>query len=565
MSRNYNIIFLAIVILAILIRLPFLGRELVLEEGYFLKAATSILETGYPMIYFGEQQPPRAYLDRPPGLVFVLAFAFKLFGTSDLSAKLVPLSFSVGELLLIIYFGRRIFKKQPAVTIFAALMFTVHPFIIQNALQVHYDGSMVPFFTSFYLMLTLEKVLKKKNEWKDQLQLAIILFFSFLVKYDPTLMAISIVFIFLFFKKRDYLPRFIVSTLASAIVFFASFYLYNLISHHPEGFLKPFSFLLESSNKAFLPKFTTFELTPYTRSMWANNYYLLIRFLSWLSLPTILISIYSFIRIISEKKLREDTIINFLMLSVFIYTFVYLLMGWSGDYPRYFAPAITPLFMLISAVVIHDFGKFKRDFTKINTAVLAIVTLIVIFVGSRKGYLFLDHITGWVPSLQTPFFIILAAATILIFISVIYKKFLPLLLVLIALNIGQFTIQNIHNLTSDYSLTNFYGTSGFRKSAEFLKDIIEPHKVILTSDPISYYWGQKYYDYYIISGTKIKDKKILEILNSANIEAIALPSPYMDDIRRLTKENGFDMNTYLMLNFPNHKTFGVNKGVDVYY
>ncbi|MEK7120795.1 MAG: hypothetical protein AAB840_01755, partial [Patescibacteria group bacterium] len=108
MSKNF--FFLLIIIVAISIRIPFLNREFVLEEALNVKDARAIAQTGYPQVYAGEQAPQYIHLDRTPGLFFAIAASFKMFSESEISARIVPLLFFLGQLLLIFYFTSRIFK-----------------------------------------------------------------------------------------------------------------------------------------------------------------------------------------------------------------------------------------------------------------------------------------------------------------------------------------------------------------------------------------------------------------------------------------------------------------------
>lgn len=560
--------FLLPIILAIGLRLPFLDREFVLEESYLVRAGKAIADSGYPIFYDGQQTPQKIFLARPPGSILALAASFKILKVSEVSTRLVPVLFFLGQLLLVIAFGLRLGPRphQKMIAFLAGLLFAIHPYVLQNSTQVHYDGAIFSFFSTLYLLAALETIINKRNGWRDHARLGFLFFLAFAIKYDPTLMALLIVAVFALFHYRRFVPKLLLASFAAAVLFFGLFYLYNVAHGHPEGFLIPFQETGGIFKTTFIPKFTTFEISPRTRALWADNYYILIRFLSWLSIPTLLLSFYAFVRFLQEKSLRTNPTLVYLVLWIAVYCGVYIGMGWGGDYPRYFAPMLPPLFLLTSAVTVHDFNKLKRHSPKmVGGAVL--VSGVTLILAHRANLLFLDRITGWVPSLQTPFFITLAIGLVSIAVSSRLKTaLLPLLMTLLFLNLGQFTMQVIHDARSTFSLTNFYGSSGSRDAGNFLKKEFESKDAtVFTFDPVAYYWDGRYYEYTSLAPLEDRHPQLLQALFSGEVTAIALPQVYVDELHRIAMENDRDFQHYLSENFQEHKNFGGEKGVEVWY
>lgn len=559
--------FILLLFMAIILRLLFLSREFVLEEALHVKVVRSLIDSGSPQIYLGEQEALNTFLDRPPSLFFLMVPFIFIFGESEISARLTPMLFSIFELILVFYFGSKFFKNSKAVPLLAAFLMATHPYLIQTSLQVHFD-QVYSFFSTLFLFLCLDKIIHKKDQLKDFFQLGLAFFLMFAIKYDPSLIALSIVTIFAFFIRKKFLYKFLISVFFGASFFFLLLASYTFSIGSLERFWVPLNLIKKVLTDNFLPKFMSLDTPKISVHFWANNYYILIRFLSWLSIPVILLSIYSFIEIATTKKFINDLRVLFLSLWFFLYTGVYLLMGWAGDYPRYFAPAMPALFLLISFIVVNIVKENKQllNFRVISICVL--ISLSLLFFAQTKGYLFLDHITGWIPSLQIPFFIILFLGCLIIFFLFKFKVIsFFLLLILVYLTIGQFSLQYIHDLSSNFSLTNAYGVSGSKEAGRFLRNSFKnKNKVIYTYDPVAYYWGGRYFDHVnTFYGKILKEKEPLEILTQENISAYALPQIYFDDIESSLQKEGIDFKEYLSKNYPNYKKFGGILGTEVYY
>lgn len=533
-----------------------------LEEAFHARAAQTVAETGYPLVYYGEQQPPTIYLDRPPGLLLLTAASFKLFGQSEISARLVPLTLFLATLVLTYYFAIRLFPNRKPAILFAILLLAIHPYMIQSSLMLHFDGALVPFFTATYLFLALSKITKRINTWTSHIQLAAIIYFSLWVKYEPTILIIAIGAVAALIYYKPFLRKLLISSLAATIVFAISFFLYNFIMGYPEGFWLPFIRIIQLSQGSFLAKLNIFDQS---LRLWAGSYYIAIRFLSWLSIPTILLSIYAAVRLLQEKTLRTDPKIIFLVAWILVFTATYIIAGWAGDYPRYFAPAIPPLFLLIALTTEKSLKKIRFNPQKIF--IIFILSLFFVFLLKINGYLFLDHITGWIPHLQIPFFmIIFFGAVALLIIKRSPQRVASFLIFLIFFQIAQIAAQYWHDVNAKYSLTNFYGNGLYKPVAELLKQNLPPDATILTFDPIGYYWGGTYYDYYQMGYHRINDPEIFkEAFLNDKIAAIALPREYIFEYAANIKKTGFDLNKYLANNYKNKRNFGGEKGIAVWF
>jgi hypothetical protein len=280
----------------------------------------------------------------------------------------------------------------------------------------------------------------------------------------------------------------------------------------------------------------------------------------------LLLFYYSLARLTQTKLVKNPQII-FLLLWFFLYSAAYLAVGWAGDYPRYFAPVMPPLFLLAGKVLNDDLSKFKSKYSYRNIFLVVAVSFFLIILAHKNGYLFLDHITGWVASLQTPFFAIILLGVLAVTFSLKSKLSIFMLSTLAFLVLGQLTIQYVHDLKSNYSLTNFYGTSGVKEGATYLrKNLNQAEDIIFTFDPVAYYWGGRYYDFVnSTNGLDLTDKELIAVISSDSISAFALPKAYYDELALIARDYGFDFNSFLLRHYKNYKKFGENIPTEVYY
>ncbi len=564
MKSKVLLLFIIPVTVAIIARLPFLTKEFVLEEALHVKVAKAIAARGYPSIYYSELQPNGIFLDRTPVFFLPLAVVIKLFGTKEIAIRAILLLFSLTEIIAVIYFIKRLFKKNALqIAMITALLMATSPYYIQTNLQIHLDNAIFTLLTSSFLLLCLLKIQNRQNRWGDYLQIALIFLLVFSIKYETGLMAFGIILIFCFIYYRQFIKKFLISIAAAVLTSQLLFFLYNLAFGHAQQTLIPAQRIFWVFQNIFFPKFTSINASQHSLSLWANNYFLLIRFLSWINIPLILLSFYTLIRIVKTKTLKNDLRIRFLIIWLFLFSIIYLLGGWAGDFPRYFVPAMPALFILIALVLTNDLASItKRVSTTSGLVALAIGTALLV-IAKNYGFLFLDHITGWLPELQIPFFAIILGFAALVLISTFYKKFAAyLLIILITLYIGQTILQLRHDASSNFSLTNFYGYSGYKLSGQFLKNTLGKNDAILTIDPVAFYYEGKFYDYFYFGQENKNISLITEPLIKNKIKAVALPQLLLNNY---SQKIGFNIIKVINQDYKNHRNFGGEHGIEVFY
>lgn len=546
-------------------RSPFLSKEFVLEEALHVKVAKAIEAHGYPKIYYSEQAKEAIFLDRTPALFIPIAIAVKLSGSTETAIRTTLMLFSLAEIATVMLLLNRIFPKNFALALITGLLMASSPYLIQTNLQIHFESAIFTFFITFFMLFSLLKIKSAQNSISDHLQLSLIFFVAFAIKYETSLMALATVSVFAFIYFRKFLKKLFAFSSFAIILSQLLLLSYNLYFGNPQLTFLPAQSIFWVFQNVIFPKLTSTAADPKIISLWANNYYLLIRFLSWISIPAIILFIASAAQIAKSKKLIQDPKIVFLLIWFFLFSGIYLIAGWAGDFPRYFATAMPAFFTLISIAAVNQILSSKQILSLLQISILFFASGIVLFVLQKNNLLFLDHITGWIPQLQAPFLTLTAFLVIITLILTLKTRFSKDLLILLSMvYFGQILFQFNHDLNSDYSLTNFFGASHFKDAGLFLKSNLNPNDVILTIDPVAYYWDGKFYDYYFF-GTRQKDyRQIYSALERGTIKAIALPKSTMADLAQTSKEHNTNMDQ-LTRKFKNHIDFGSKNGIEIYF
>ena len=107
----------------------------------FLRYPMSV-HRGMPIVAVGESVPPveerSIYATHPPGLVWLVAGAFKVFGESETVARLVPILASLGALALLVWLVSRAYGSATA--ILAGLIYAVMPMPVYFGRMVDHEA-----------------------------------------------------------------------------------------------------------------------------------------------------------------------------------------------------------------------------------------------------------------------------------------------------------------------------------------------------------------------------------------------------------------------------------------
>ena len=109
--RNHSINIALILVAALILlafglgHVPLIDRD---ETRYSVMAKTMMENHDWVVSYLNQ----KSHLDKPPFLVWLLAISFKLFGFSELSARIIPMLMAIGTLLSTYWLGCRLWNPR---------------------------------------------------------------------------------------------------------------------------------------------------------------------------------------------------------------------------------------------------------------------------------------------------------------------------------------------------------------------------------------------------------------------------------------------------------------------
>lgn len=533
---------LSIVVLFVALRIPFLNKEYVFEETFLVRSAEQIAEVGYPEYYVGEQLGKlEVNLFKPPLFAATLALMYKIFGSSEIVSRSVPLIFNLGTLLLLIAFAKRFFgSKGMAIGLFAATLFAAHPFFIQNSIQIDLDGGIISFLTMLFVYLSARYLSLSTITTKNWIVILLSFFFLFATKIEPALMTAFAVFFWLAITKKS-LRLLIKYCLALAIpvaTFFALFYLYNYGFGHSEQTWSPIVLILLVFDRFFIPRFQGEVIDVHQLKAWQESLALFSIYVTWIAPPFLLALGVLLIRKIKRIVKHFELLLLFLWFAVMAGT--YFLIGNTGPgYPRYLAPMTVPLFLFLGyfsvqawSIVVARKKYTGLLLTSVGIFILYLLAPTILFL-ERKLVINLELLNN----LDKLFSVArLAIFWVLVFVILLTISFWrkinwekSFIITVISLLI-YLPFAYVHDVKADHSLTNVYGQSGFRDAGSYLQDHLSEEDIILTNDTVGYYYNRRYFDMaFSIHSDESSYEKLEKAFEKKEIAAIAISEEQMID------------------------------------
>ncbi len=150
----------------ILLFLPALLLYPCLSFALFEPDESRYAEIPREMLQRGDWVTPRLdgepYLEKPPLLYWLTAVSYRMFGVHDWAARLPPALAVHGSILLLYFFGRRIFGEKPAFR--GALALSLAPGFVSVGRLLIIDG-VLTFCTTLSLFSAFEAVRGARLRW----------------------------------------------------------------------------------------------------------------------------------------------------------------------------------------------------------------------------------------------------------------------------------------------------------------------------------------------------------------------------------------------------------------
>jgi len=189
--RDHRILLILIILFGLILRLFFFSGIGTSDDLAYSKFAGNIEE--------GIDPDASRTLSTRLGIIYITALSYKLFGINDLSSVLFVLLTSLGNIILIYYFGKLLFNKKTG--LIAALLMSFFPLDIVYATKLLTD---IPsaFFMSLGVYLFLHSEIKKKLKYNiGYIFSGILIGIGYLIRESAILIGLFFI-IYIAYKRR---------------------------------------------------------------------------------------------------------------------------------------------------------------------------------------------------------------------------------------------------------------------------------------------------------------------------------------------------------------------------
>jgi len=370
LNRNVTI-FSAIILVSFLIRAYNIEKPLIgyFDGPLFATIARNYLRFGYVSTSFGMVDNImdgnfHYYANHPPMLGIMVSMAFKLLGINTWSGRIVPILFSVGSIVILYIFTKKIWGVEVAEI--SAFLVAIMPISSYFGKVINYEPVVL-----FFVLLSIYSffMVTKWNKKLFLLPLGASIIIGGLVDYPffyvvPTLLIYSIV------TKNKYMMKYsIYVTLLAISVFLLFLYFTKILIGHTDFLFQQGAYRSQMFDYLFTYSFlnTIFN-----------------RILNWFTPVLILLSSIWFLISVKEKSSKKNLFVKgaleeektILLLSLFFFGILNIIIFSEG---AYFHPFWTfyliPFVSISSAIVIN----------KINIKMIKVLILVVFLFSSLNS------------------------------------------------------------------------------------------------------------------------------------------------------------------------------------
>jgi 4-amino-4-deoxy-L-arabinose transferase-like glycosyltransferase len=471
--------------LFIFLRVPVFFKDLATEEGLFIKTGVAYLEKGKPEIYFDELRPNFINFDKPPLSRIFIGATYKLTGDSVWGARLTPFIFSLFFFFLILYLIKNLYrgKRKEAITYIALLFYSIIPIAIHGAGEIQIDY-IVSFFIAIYLFGVFAKVEEKNILINSYPIIFLSLLLSFATKYEPTLMAVFLINIYLVSRRLKIRKILFINLISFGAIFsyLLMFYFYTYAFLKNTGyFYAPINVIAGVWNSFFIKRVTS----SVDINKFATNISLILSFIKFTSIPLIFLSMSSML----NKEVKKDKFVYFNFLIMVVFFLIYSAVGWTGlGFPRYYQPMIVSLIILaaINVDAIINTSLFRKKFY---------ISIFLIVGASLFYFSSLDKIFNFTDILLVVKILLILFVAFFFFQLRKLSLFKEIFVTICCLYFILFSIFWIKkDVFSEKLVTANYGQYGFSETVKFLKSRLDYKKdFILANDNIGFHYGNRFY------------------------------------------------------------------------
>lgn len=488
--------FLALFAVFLILRVPFLGKELVHEEGsIWAKEASAIAVNGYPYIYVGEDYGGsviRASFHKPGFFQFLLALAFKTFGSSDIVARSFMLFLSSLLFWLIFLIAGKFFGTNWKTGAFLCLsLFALSPFFIQTSIQVHPDG-LVTLLATLFLFIAASSFSKDFQTTGDWIRISLAFLPIFATNIEISLLVGFAVFIWLLTLKKDVKTIFNYFAVLglTAVFFFVVFSIYQVSFGRPDQILNPVKTIISVLISDFQSSAVSSLNQP---SHFERGAAVLVYYFIW---NHILLIVAALVLLFNWKEMVKTPFTRLFLIWFLGLFIIYPVLGYEfAGFPRYFAPADAALLILIGYFFSQRFEKFSYKWMAVS-----FIGSFVLFYFYRQP-LFLERKLSYI--VKQPLTILLASFAFWVILFILFASLGYFSKInrqrIFAAAWSVYIVSSLflyyHDVQARYSLNENYGQWGYKDAAGQLNREFPRDKILLTDSDIGYYFSGRYIDW----------------------------------------------------------------------
>jgi 4-amino-4-deoxy-L-arabinose transferase-like glycosyltransferase len=460
-----------IIIIGILLRVTLLGSDFSGDEIDFVKGASAIVQTGHPTFYHSEQEPKVTALWHPPMYLYELAFFFKLFSISEISARMLNFTFVLITGILIFLFCKINLKRDCSgiIGLMAATLFYIDYYCFSSSMIIDIDV-----FSTFFIFCFIFAVYLylKDNSLKNLFLVGLSFFFSLWNRYPIAFIVYLSLGVYILVTERKKFVHYLTAGFSAGLVFLAIWGAYNI-------FLEPGNFFSFIVHNAKLGGTQLSSLSVYSLSFVLN----IVQLARLVTVPGIILLILTALYFFK----RKEKMIRVLMISSLsiIFLFIFLPRPAFG-YPRYFLSAFPGIWILVSICVYENYKKTflqKRELGVIALATVFSFVLLVII----SPELTLYRTDGLIRATNLPDFILnlfCIAPILLTFLIDKKRRFYFLIVILFVLTLS-------FSLYFDCKLA--LNDSKIKETGYYLKSNTSPQDKIVAPKAVAYYAERKFF------------------------------------------------------------------------
>ena len=454
-------------------------------------AGEAILKTGKPFLLDNPGFPHiELLLEHPLLYVYLVAFAFKIFGIGILQARIVGIILFLLTLLLIFVFCRSLYPDNKYAPLLALIFYGLHPIAVQGSFLIDIDNTVLAFCTVIFFFGYI-----KSYELPDKIRIfirATALFLMLSAKLVP--LPVVILSMVIDYSVRTTWIRGLKEVIKISLLGFFIYFIINSIVYFMLGFGE---YIFEQ-----YVYIVTIFFRLFSRSFRSNIFFqqinTIVRLMIWVSPFLILLLIYSASQqardMRANRKIQPDFII-------WIYVVIVLLLSLITGKLTYGYPKMQSSVMPLLVIFVAGHLSLKEINRKHYPVCIGLVVFAVIFlyfvVGdvlysvnyAAKELLIFANGT-WARDVIAPVFLYVSLPVFLfVLIKVFCRKLgfragvvLSLAISLIASNIY---ICIVHARV-DYLTSCDYGTRGKKELIGFINDITSTGEVVFTTPDIFY-------------------------------------------------------------------------------